>query len=65
MKKEYALKKALPGPEQSVMFKGNRITLGIPRKGEVICNEWKVFPAIPPKVILLFCTLGSRPPKKI
>lgn len=53
VKKAYSLRKAELGPEQSVIFKESSITLDIPRKGHILADQWKVFPAIPPKVNMI------------
>ena len=51
VKREYTLKKATLGPEQSIVFKDTSIILDIPREGKVFQDQWRVFPTIPPKVI--------------
>ena len=51
IKEHYKSRKALLGPQQRLVFKENKITLDIPKKGCVLQDdEWKLFPTIPPNV---------------
>ena len=45
----YEAKNALHGPNQSLKFKDDTITLSIPQNGRMK-NNWKVCPITPPKV---------------
>ena len=50
IKNQYISRKAVLGPEQSIIFKEDKISLDIPKEGRIVQDEWKIVPTIPPKV---------------
>lgn len=49
----YTSRKASLGPGQSIVFKDDKISLDVPKDGQVVHKEWKIFPTKLPKVRIL------------
>ena len=57
MNEKYEQKKAILGPAQPITFKDTMISLTIPDDGLNLDDQWRVYPAFPPKV---YCTYKRK-----